>query len=157
VQDKGAADELRRCSLCGLEKPLSEFHRRGDAHQWWCKACRRVWDSAYHARTREVRITQTREQKKRLTDWAWAIKSSNPCVDCGGWFHPAAMGFDHLPGTEKVDEVSDLVKTGCARLARQEILKCELVCANCHALRTYMRRKGLAEDPARYAFDLVIN
>jgi hypothetical protein len=150
-----ARDELRRCSLCGVEKPLSEFHRRGDGHQWWCKVCRKSWDSAYHARTRVIRIAQTREQKRRLAAWHWELKSSAPCIDCGGWYHPAAMGFDHLPGTEKLDEVSDLVGSGRARRAREEVLKCDLVCANCHAVRTYMRRKGLAEDRGPYLFQLL--
>jgi hypothetical protein len=47
------------------------------------------------------------------------LKTSQPCVDCGGWFHPVAMTFDHLPGTTKRDEISDLVKSGCTRLVEK--------------------------------------
>jgi hypothetical protein len=131
---------LRRCSMCLNEKLLTEFHRRGDRHQWWCKACRRPYDAAYHAGRRSLRIGQKRERRRRLSAWLDDLKS-RPCVDCGGRFHPAAMQFDHLPGTSKRDDVSDLVKHGCVGLARAEILKCELVCANCHAVRTYSRRE----------------
>lgn len=126
--------------MCFDEKSVTEFHRRGDGHQWWCKECRRGWDSAYHARTRDVRVAQTRAQKQRLVDWLSELKA-NPCMDCGGTFHVRAMTFDHRPGTEKVDDVSSLVRSGRARMARIEVEKCDLVCANCHAVRTFIRRQ----------------
>jgi len=30
---------------------------------------------------------------------------------------------------------------GCIRLVREEIAKCVIVCANCHAVRTFVRRE----------------
>lgn len=63
---------------------------------------------------------------------------SKPCVDCGGCYHPEAMEFDHIPGRGgKLHNVSRL-KTVRAILAEAE--KCELVCANCHRVRTSRRR-----------------
>lgn len=52
------------------------------------------------------------------------------------------MEFDHLPGTTKHSDVATLVVRGCTQLAYAEVLKCELVCANCHAVRTYERREA---------------
>jgi hypothetical protein len=50
------------------------------------------------------------------------------------------MQWDHLPGAPKVDEVSNLVRRGFRRQSiLDEIAKCELVCANCHAVRTHDR------------------
>jgi hypothetical protein len=62
-------------------------------------------------------------------------------VDCGGSFHPAAMQWDHI-GTDKRINISDAVHKGWSR-ARilTEIAKCELVCSNCHAVRTWTRRQ----------------
>lgn len=68
------------------------------------------------------------------------LKSSRLCADCGGQFHPAAMTFDHLPGTTKRSEVSALLQSGYRKVLLDEIAKCELVCANCHAVRTFLRR-----------------
>jgi hypothetical protein len=49
------------------------------------------------------------------------------------------MQWDHLPGTPKLGDISQ----GLRGLSRDEILeeiaKCELVCANCHAIRTFHR------------------
>jgi hypothetical protein len=66
---------------------------------------------------------------------------ARPCADCGGRFHPAAMAFDHLPGSSKRLEIANLVRRGSIGLARVEIAKCEIVCANCHAIRTFLRRE----------------
>lgn len=66
-------------------------------------------------------------------------KKNNPCEDCGGMFHPCAMDFDHVKG-EKLYAVSELVlRAWSFEKIQEEIDKCELVCANCHRLRTYLR------------------
>jgi hypothetical protein len=55
------------------------------------------------------------------------------------------MAFDHLPGTLKVDDVSTLLRRKRKRLLIEEVKKCELVCANCHAVRSYKRSRGVAQ------------
>jgi hypothetical protein len=55
------------------------------------------------------------------------------------------MQWDHLPGTEKHADLGWLVRTDNKRRVLAEIAKCELVCANCHALRTFLRRRGVAQ------------
>ena len=120
-------------------KPVTEFHRRGDSYQSRCKDCRRVQDAAYHERRRPIRLGQKRERLQSLIAWMRELKSSQPCTDCGGWFDPAAMTFDHLPGTSKRSEISTLLYSGYRKVLLDEIAKCELVCANCHAVRTFMR------------------
>lgn len=68
------------------------------------------------------------------------MKADRPCADCGRSFHPAAMEWDHLPGQEKIAEVGSLYG-GSRERVLTEIAKCELVCANCHAVRTFERRQ----------------
>lgn len=62
-----------------------------------------------------------------------------PCADCGGEFPYYVMQFDHLPGTEKRGNVSHMVHKGGRQAILDEIAKCEVVCANCHAVRTFER------------------
>ena len=86
--------------MCYEIKPLGEFHlysRRG--RQAWCKPCRREYDRAYHSRNAEKRRVQARHRRRVLVALNHELKSSRPCTDCGGRFHPAAMEWDHLPGT----------------------------------------------------------
>lgn len=134
--------ELRECSVCRTWKPFGSFHRRGDGYQTWCRDCKRAYDAAYHERRRALRLVQKRKRKQGIVAWMRELKSSQPCTDCGGWFHPAAMTFDHLPGTTKRDHVSNLVYAGYRKVLLDEIAKCELVCANCHAVRTFMREEA---------------
>jgi len=49
------------------------------------------------------------------------------------------MQWDHLPGTVKLGEISSKIRTWSTKLIFDELAKCELVCANCHAIRTYKR------------------
>ena len=63
-----------------------------------------------------------------------------PCADCGGSFPPCAMDFDHRDSREKRTEVTRMIgRAGTARIL-DEIAKCDIVCANCHRLRTFRRR-----------------
>jgi hypothetical protein len=52
-------------------------------------------------------------------------------------FDPAVMQWDHLPGFEKAGNVSDFARKHNRGKVLEEIAKCELVCANCHAIRTW--------------------
>jgi hypothetical protein len=78
-----------------------------------------------------------------------AIKQAGVCVDCGGSFHPVAMDFDHLPGEEKRYEIARMLSgTWSIKSIEKEIAKCELVCSNCHRVRTATRagwKRGDAE------------
>jgi len=69
------------------------------------------------------------------------------------------MQFDHLPEHRKRRDVSDLSTTG--QILR-EAAKCEVVCANCHAERTFQRlvrartgtSAGETRRPEQGLFDL---
>lgn len=78
------------------------------------------------------------------------IKSSTPCVDCGGIFPPECMDFDHL--RDKVDGVSAMAYAGRVWTEiEEEIGKCELVCANCHRTRT--RRRANNNDKGKWELE----
>lgn len=72
------------------------------------------------------------------------IKLAHGCVDCGYNAHAVALDFDHLPGTKKTANVSGLVKVGSyIEVIMDEIAKCEIVCSNCHRVRTHTRRASI--------------
>ena len=64
-------------------------------------------------------------------------KEANPCADCGRYYPYYVMQFDHI-GKDKFRIVSHMRNYSMERIMA-EIAKCELVCANCHAVRTYNR------------------
>ena len=134
---------MKRCGRCGSNRPAEKFHRRHRGLQTWCKTCRRQYDADYWRRTRSDRIQMRKVHRRELLAWYRELKSA-PCVDCGNSFHHAAMHWDHLPGRSKRLEVSNMVARGFRRRTiLEEIAKCELVCANCHAVRTFDRSIGV--------------
>lgn len=91
---------------------------------------------------REVHIARARvnTDKRRALFLARLNElKGQPCADCGICYLPYVMDFDHVHG-DKIEEVCNLRR----RLVRweriiAEIEKCEVVCANCHRTRTYLR------------------
>jgi hypothetical protein len=132
---------MKRCARCGQTKPLSEFHknrRRRDGVQTYCKRCRAVIDHDRYERLRGTRVP-TRTWERGRAEWLLSLKTGRPCTDCGRLFPPQVLQWDHLPGAPKLGEIS----TGLRGRSRDDILdeiaKCELVCTNCHAIRTFQR------------------
>jgi len=82
----------------------------------------------YRKNRRAVRIAQLEELKKA------------PCVDCGGTFPSVAMDFDHVNGEKKMT-ISRMLRSSDSRWEDilAEVAKCDLVCANCHRVRTAKR------------------
>jgi hypothetical protein len=86
--------------------------------------------------------TVKKNSNRAIRDQLDAIKSA-PCMDCGKAFHPCQMDFDHRPGTVKVTNIGRMVNDEYSLGdILDEISKCDLVCANCHRLRTWLRRMG---------------
>jgi hypothetical protein len=74
-------------------------------------------------------------------------KGGSVCVDCGYKANIDALEFDHVRGT-KVTTVGVLAASGymTPRL-RAELDKCDVVCANCHCVRTAARRRATCPMP----------
>ena len=82
------------------------------------------------------------------------LKAGKPCTDCGRVNPYQVMQWDHLPGYEKLGDISQAFWGRTREEVLAEIAKCDLVCANCHAIRTFSRNgwatRWTREDPALY-------
>lgn len=113
------------------------------------KERQRAYQRAYMKRRRSEgsvpRHTMTpeyhRKWKARRTELLRIWKHAAGCAECGFRGHPAALEFDHVQGT-KLNHVSKL-STHAWETIMAEIAKCDVVCANCHRLRTLARRGEL--------------
>lgn len=112
---------MKTCGKCRMEKPLTEFHRHSKrGHQSSCKSC-----SLEQGRDKRLKLQELKE---------------NPCTDCGGSFPHYVMEFDHRDPSQKEFTIGgNISKSWKAILG--EISKCDLVCANCHRIRTFSRRE----------------
>jgi hypothetical protein len=71
-----------------------------------------------------------------------ALKSG-PCKDCGGLYPSYVYDFDHRDPSQKTLEMSRAIRRESFKRLMKEVAKCDLVCANCHRVRTAKRRLGL--------------
>jgi len=140
--------DRKRCPCCERRLPAGEFGFRDAKRtriQSYCRSCARAawrrWcaidrNGALHrklvAARRKARIERHRSIVRRAKSVPWA--------DCGRQFPTEAMDFDHLGN--KVVEVSRLMYDSGTEALLAEIAKCEVVCANCHRLRTRERLRS---------------
>lgn len=139
---------LRPCSHCQALKPLVEFSpRTAGGHIAACRSCMGGYQSKRYYRDVEKSRKTARESAIKIRTpkqvFVNAIKAATPCTDCGRFFPAVCMDFDHLPGSDKVADVAQMANGTQYSLAaiEREIAKCEIVCANCHRIRTSKRPK----------------
>lgn len=98
---------------------------------------------------RKPRTPGSAEQKSRLIKFVTDLKKKTPCGDCGSHFPPEAMDLDHLPGYKKKFTISQFLRESghlpeAERLLLEELKKVQVVCANCHRVRTVRRARRSA-------------
>jgi hypothetical protein len=69
-----------------------------------------------------------------------AYKVTQGCIDCGYNKDARALEFDHRPGTKKNRTVASSMYASWEYIWA-EIAKCDVVCCNCHAIRTFERKE----------------
>lgn len=79
----------------------------------------------------------TDKRRKQLDE----IKLSRGCLDCGYNRAPEALHFDHRDPKEKSFTISGNLTTNWGKVLL-EIAKCDVRCANCHAIRTRLLGHG---------------
>lgn len=88
-------------------------------------------------RKKEQRQRHTAKMLPRKRELLERLKAA-PCMDCETSFPSECMHFDHRPGETKLFNISARANRMTPRL-EAELAKCDLVCANCHAIRTRRR------------------
>jgi len=134
----------KRCYMCKEWKPLTAFHRhRGkrDGRQNRCRECNIAQAKLAHAKDPErarARIKKRADRMREANHRALlAYLLDHPCVDCGET-NPIVLEFDHL--RDKRINVSELANRAVPfERVLAEIEKCEVVCANCHRIRSCTR------------------
>ena len=128
----------RKCTTCGVRRPLKDFYA-GKKHGARCRLCQQIDMNA--------RVAQK-------IAYAQRVKLDAGCMDCGLMSpYPEVYDFDHRPGVNKVRKIS-MMYAGTMRALVAEIAKCDVVCANCHRIRTVDRKQcrdgfGQTKGPRR--------
>ena len=121
----------RACNECGLSwpAPLDSFTKSKTAKYGRRNTCKKC--------DAERRMPTYSRPTVQINRWLLRAMSSGPCTDCG--FEPTdpcQMDFDHVRGEKLMQPGLAILRA--TRKFVEEINKCELVCANCHRLRTHI-------------------
>src|SRR5262245_16742951 len=165
----------------GNPQPRKNFYKRNttsDGLQPWCKDClrenkRKNYKPAieqspkkreqikanqrkyYESNKDEIRLRQTKWKRliSEQAPWYEEIKSG-PCFDCGKPFPICVMQFDHRDADRKSFDIGFAIlrpNQFSKTQILEEISKCDLVCSNCHLVRTYLRKFLKYQDRSRKA------
>lgn len=139
--------DTKICSTCKIEFALSEFNWKNKAKgtvQYCCKSCQREQQNRFYRKTPEYQAKVKAESKRRKI----RIKirylehlKAHKCIDCGV-ADPIVLTHDHRDPKLKAKCVSQMVQMAASwTRIQKEIDKCDVVCFNCHAIRTAKTQK----------------
>lgn len=119
-----APKEKRFNSKDYYKRNKKRFQIRGKAYYQLHKAEKRIyWLNRY-----KLGYTLVAQYKKQ------------PCMDCNRHYPSYVMHLDHRIPATKCFELSGCSLHKSANLLMAEIEKCDVVCANCHAERTFGKK-----------------
>lgn len=136
--------ETKYCKKCDKDKPIDEFRIKNKitgVRQSHCNQCQRNYTKEHYCKNKSYYLNKARKHDQKRIDWLREYKEGKPCTDCGIIYPFYVMQFDHL--RDKIESVSLMARLVGKDKLLEEINKCELVCANCHAIRTYTRNHAL--------------
>lgn len=133
---------MKICTLCNVEKSKNEFawqNKEKNILQSACRLCRKQIDKNFWKNNKQ-RIgpaKNARSEKRRKENQAFILKfKDKPCKDCCQSYPHFVMDFDHL--SNKEFNISDNYHKNLDDLLT-EIAKCDVICSNCHRIRTFTR------------------
>lgn len=131
------------CSSCSVEMTDENAWRnltgpRVGCFISYCKDCSRRASKDRRARHPGMAAAESKKRRDEYRARIDSLKSERPCYDCGEMKAPEAMDFDHVWGEKSFSLSQGWNSTWDS--VREEIDKCQLVCACCHRIRTKNRQ-----------------
>jgi hypothetical protein len=130
---------MKTCFKCKISKDLLDFSKnpkRPDGLNSQCKNCHKEYRKLHYEANKKKYIKKAKKWRKTFCNWVDTLKMA-PCVDCKIQYPPYVMDFDHLH--DKEFTISSVKADKGKQKVLDEIKKCELVCSNCHRIRTHKR------------------
>lgn len=134
----------KTCPRCGKLLPIDMFAWKSQAlgrRASECKPCHKELRRAYYVANRDREIENAKLSKRvrmpRIKADFKAFKKSLKCNRCGE-NHPATLQFHHSDPSMKDGSLARMSRSGLSMEGiMREVRKCEVLCANCHAIEHY--------------------
>jgi len=125
--------------MCKESKVFEDFAKSTTTKDGLQRGCRKCKSEQYQKNSGKYKEASKKSRERRYAKLV-EIKDK-PCMDCGIKYPACVMEFDHVDDN-KISNISNLMLKSSWQVILEEIEKCELVCANCHRLRTFNRLKN---------------
>lgn len=137
---------MKTCNTCHISKPETEFAIKRTKKNWSkqynsiCKICHnnkaREKYKTSPSEFRQKIYTQVKTNRNKYRTQMLEFLQTQQCADC--WISDArVLEFDHL--SNKKFNIGNKVPSTPLHTLMNEIQKCEIVCCNCHRIRTLNR------------------
>lgn len=134
---------VKFCTGCNKNKPEEHFSfksKKDGLRQARCKECVKEYSKGHYDKNKKYYIkkakSHTKRYKKQAQKTLFEFKLSNPCVQCG-IDDPRVLEFNHINPSEKEHNIADMINHGYSiNNILKEVSKCEVLCANCHRIKT---------------------
>jgi len=104
------------------------------------------WLSPEAVKKQKKRKATAKKQVQRSnSNFAKRVKMFLGCSECGYKKHPDALHFDHVNPESKTKEISRMHGYSRKQL-KNEMRKCRVLCANCHAIHGERQRMERSDD-----------
>jgi hypothetical protein len=105
------------------------------------------WHKNNPDKRKEYRDKHSPINRQRNTNFINRVKLKFGCKFCGYKEHSQALQFDHINKKEKYENIS-ILKGKCVSIntLKEEMRKCQILCANCHAVKTYQNRDYIKNE-----------
>lgn len=92
----------------------------------------------HYTRNKAIYKLRSAVAKQKVRSFISRVKRRSHCLDCGN-NNPIVLEFDHLSNKE-ADIATASTRGWSIERVKLEIRKCDIVCGNCHKIRTHTRR-----------------
>lgn len=102
--------------------------------------CAKSLVSYYCGQDQKIKtLARNKDKRNKLVKYIQESKDNKACMDCDEYYPHFVMDYDHRPAEIKKGNISNVSNFSSLEDLINEINKCDLVCSNCHRLRTWER------------------
>lgn len=136
------------CGECRKRKSVEEFSVKLKAtgvRSSKCKQCSQEYSRKHYknnsAMYKAKAVAYTKQATVRARDWVFEYLAKASCLDCGNADF-RVLEFDHVRDSKTMTIAKMMVMGRSIKAIQEEVNKCEVVCSNCHRIRTQTRQNS---------------
>lgn len=134
--------DTKVCSRCRKVLLISQFNAasgKADGLNTFCKICSSDFCKDHYRKNKKTYISRNKKLRSDNAKLLFDFLRDKKCLDCETT-DTRVLEFDHVK--TKRYNISYMINSNAWKSVLKEIENCEIVCANCHRIRTLTRENS---------------